>query len=175
LSFGVGILEGRIKRKNNTAYSPGTKRTVELKNRVSCCFTDAEEELLTAAFPEVHISVYYRAKLGHEVYTCSIYRRQKKRNNYTVCYFNTTTQREEYGEIKYFCEAGNAKVALVVQFDMDHLRCFSHTASGIVLKHIIPIIPSNKIYIIQFTEILHKVIRVGDFLCLRPNKYEVNL
>jgi len=168
LAFGVKILEGRVKIRNSTA-SPINKKTVEFKSRVSCCFTNEEEEMLTSSFPEVYISVYYRAKLGHEVYTCSIYKRQKKRNNYTICYFNTTTQ------IKYFCEADNSNVALIEQFDVDHLRCFSHTDSGIVLKHIIPLIPSNKIHIIQLTQIRHKVNRVGDFLCLRPNEHEVNL
>lgn len=114
-------------------------------------------------------------KVGHQVYTCSIYKRQKKRNNYTVCYFNETTQQEEYGEIKYFCEASDSRVALVEQFNVDHLRCFTHTDSAMVVKHIVPISKSNKIHIIQMSAIRFKVIRVCDYLCLRPNRYEVHL
>ncbi|KAK3929686.1 LOW QUALITY PROTEIN: Halomucin [Frankliniella fusca] len=173
LAFGVAALEGRVK-KNSTSKS----KTIELKNRVnSCRFTNAEEALFTLEFGEsaCKIKVFYRAKVGNEVYTSIIYKRQKKRNNYTICYFNRTSQKEKYGEIKYICEARTSSVALVYQFDLDHLRCFTHTDSGLVMKHVIPTIPTDKIHIIHLNEIRHKVIRICDYLCLRPNKYEVNL
>ncbi|KAE8741821.1 hypothetical protein FOCC_FOCC012653 [Frankliniella occidentalis] len=94
LAFGVAALEGRVK-KNNISKS----KTIEFKNRViSCRFTNAEEALFTLEFGEAacKIKVFYRAKVGNEVYTTTIYKRQKKRNNYTICYFNRSTQKEAW-------------------------------------------------------------------------------
>ncbi|KAE8741282.1 hypothetical protein FOCC_FOCC013204 [Frankliniella occidentalis] len=132
LAFGVGILEGRVKKH---IISSNTE-AIELKNRVSnCSFTKDESALLTATFQEA--------------------------------------KRMEYGMIKYFCEVSDSRVALVQKFDVEHLRSFTLHGTGLVVNHIIPIVISNQINIIQLTDIRCKVIRVGDYLCLRPNTYEM--
>ncbi|KAK3925244.1 LOW QUALITY PROTEIN: putative methyltransferase PMT6 [Frankliniella fusca] len=95
LAFGVEV-EGKSEEEH--LIIP----TIEFKNRVNKNrFTAAENALFLSEFQMARIRVFYRAKVGHEIYICSIYKRQKKRNNFTVCYYNKTTQKEEYGEIKY--------------------------------------------------------------------------
>lgn len=66
------------------------------------------------------------------------------------------------------------RVAFVRCFRVDLSRVFCHD-SGFVVKHIIPLKETSEIQLVPTTNLLFKVIRVGSYVCLRPNKYEVNL
>lgn len=124
--------------------------------------------------------MYFRAKINREVFTSSIYLRQKRRNNYTVC-FGREAGEKEYGEILSFVCSGNPveeeskKFAFVKCFKIDHLKMFVHTESKFVIRHIIPIVESENVILVPLENIVCKVIRVGNYVCLRPNNVEVNL
>lgn len=134
-----------------------------------------QKALFSASGLQKPISLYKRAVLNNEVFTSRIYSRQEKRNNYTVCFSNQEGLKG-YGEIVLFCEGScGKKNALVHKFEIEHLRTFRHIESGIVLKHIVPVRLSKTEIVISLDQINHKVIRVGTYVCLRPNSYEVNL
>ncbi|KAK3910743.1 Putative formin-like protein 15b [Frankliniella fusca] len=83
---------------------------------------------------------------------------------------------KEYGQIKYFCQAhDNKQVALVKKYAIDHCNSFFHEDSGVVINHIIPVLATEVTEVINLDAILFKVIRVENYVCLRPNKIEYNL
>lgn len=172
LAFGVEILRLRCCPESNSAFS----FAVEFRNRVKhFTFNDEEKSLLSACKLMTPIKIYYRAVIKREIFTSRIYQRQKRRNNFTICYVNSSGVKE-FGQIKCFCESSdNQKLALVEPFSVDHLRVFSHSETNFVIKHIIPVIQTNRIDLIKLSAILFKVIRVSSFVVLRPNRHEVNL
>lgn len=174
LAFGVEALKARVQRSADlgTLVHP-----FELKNIVKHYkFSDAEKKLLSAHNTKnCSVQVYFRAVVSKSnTLTSSIYSRQKKRNNYTIC-FKDSAGEKAYGEVQCFCQFENKKVAIVRHFRVDHQRVFRHNATNVVITHIIPITLTDKVDFINLENINCKVIRVGDFVCLRPNKFEVNL
>lgn len=175
LAFGIQVLKSRV---GMTSSNP-TNQDVEFRNPAKgVIFSDREAMLLSAYNFKKPIKLYYRASTKQkEVYTSCIYQRQKKRNNFTICYLNSNGQRE-FGEIKYFCECSEdptLRMALVSKFSVDHVRSFVHEETRMIVKHIIPIIMTGDICLVNLNQIISKVIRVNSYLCLQPNKYEVNL
>ncbi|KAK3920652.1 Ankyrin repeat domain-containing protein 17 [Frankliniella fusca] len=173
LTIGVEVLKARV---NNSHLSDDQHSAVEFRGKVKkYVFTDREKLLLSSHNVKTSVQLYFRALTKGQTFATSIYQRQKKRNNFTVCYVNSYDERV-FGEIKLFLESpGNVKMALIESFKVNHLRSFHHTDSGMVIKHIIPIEKTDDIHLVEISKLLFKVIRINDFVCLRPNKYEVNL
>lgn len=171
LAFGVEVLSARV---SQAAFASGMP-VAEFRNKIkSFKFSAAQRQVLIANNITGQIFVFYRARVHRDIFTSVVYVRQKRRNNYTVCYKNSEDQKC-YGEIQCFCECNDKKIALLSRFGIDHQRVFRHIATGTVISHIIPIKQTETIDLIALQSILFKVIRVGDFVCLRPNRYEVNL
>lgn len=172
LTFGVEVLKARI---NDSHSSDNSQLVVEFRSKVkNYAFTDQEKLLLSSHNIKTSVQLYFRAKTRGQIFTTSIYTRQKKRNNYTVCY--QLDEQKVYGEIKLFFESpGNVKMAMLESFKVNHLRGFQQSDLGFVIKHIIPIEKTDVVHLIEISKILFKVIRVDNFICLRPNKFEVNL
>ena len=169
---GVQILKSRISTAN-----PTMKR-FELKNVIKdFYFTEDQLKILAASNLCRPSVVYYRAFIGREIFTSKVYLRQVKRNNFTVC-FNQSSGVKAYGEVLVYFESAsniNEKIALVKCFKIDHIRMFHHLEAQFVVQHIIPIKKSDVLQLVPLQNIVCKVIRVGKFVCLRPNKLEVNL
>ena len=72
-------------------------------------------------------------------------------------------------------EEESKKFAFVKCFKIDHIKMFVHTESQFVIRHIIPIVESENVILVPLENIVCKVIRVGNYVCLRPNNVEVNL
>lgn len=176
LAFGVGVLKARNLIPSLYCDQP----VIEFRNRVQgFTFSKEERDLLSASnkFKEP-ITLYYRALIRRQVYTTCMYTRQRKRNNYTICYESATAagiSSRSYGEIKYLCQAGDESLALVRKLSVDHLRTFSHAETGVVIKHIIPIKETDIVDVIDLKNIICKVIRVESYICIRPNRTEYNL
>ncbi|KAK3919934.1 Pyrimidine monooxygenase RutA [Frankliniella fusca] len=200
IAFGVEALRAR------TLYCSTTNQplTVELRNEIRN-FNFSEEDVNLLHSLKTPVKPFYRAIIRRESFTCSLYTRQKKRNNFTICYSSSSSggkayrrvlrtksdlsdlverrayrsdfvlRTRRYGEIKYFCSSDDRHLAIVERLDLDHCNTFLHEDSGVVIKHIIPIKLSTVTEIIQLDQILCKVIRVKNFICLRPNTYEYNL
>lgn len=176
LAFGVEVLTARVSSQpSHSTVAEGT--AVEFRNLVKGFkFTAAEKALLLEKnFDQSTRKIYYRAVMNRQCYTSSIYTRQKKRNNFTICYTNSLGQRC-YGEVKLFCVCSNSKkMALITCFNVEHQRVFRHIETDSVITHIVPISHTDRIDMINVENIVCKVIRVEDYVCFRPNKFEVNL
>jgi hypothetical protein len=174
LAQGVEILRARVNR-GCTQHSVDMQNVIELRNKcMKYKFSHAQKLQLSASNMK-HVIVYYRAVIKKEIYTSKVYNRQKKRNNYTVCFTYSGTK--SYGDILCFCESsdGQTKMVFVNTFQVEHMRTFIHPATNIVAKHIIPIKETDNVILLPVYSILFKVIRVSNFICIRPNTYEVNL
>ena len=174
VAMGVETLRARCLPK--PGYSNNPSAIIEFKNRIKG-FTLSKTEvqlLLTCHKYKDSVEVFYRALIRREIYTSLLYTRQKRRNNFTICYLNSSQSRV-FGEIKYFCKTVHDQMALVHKFNADHLRTFCHDDTQVVIKHIVPILPTGTMEIIDFSAILFKVIRVHNYVCLRPKSLEYNL
>lgn len=172
LSLGVQVLKARVGSKR---LRRETK--FEFRSKFSSSILDRKDKmLLSEANLDLPVKVFGRAEIEKDVYTSLIYGRQKKRNNFSICFIRKSGGDKEYGEIKCFCESSTGvQTALVRPFQIEHLKMFTHNASMVVVTHIIPIKVTNELVLIPIENISFKVIRVGDFVCLRPNTIEVNL
>lgn len=170
IAHGLEILRNKVHGKIETL-----RRCIEPLNS-RCCGKIPEDKraFLRATFPEIY-QIFLRAVKNRVIYTSAMYGRECKRNNYTVK-FNTPTV-SGYGQIKYFFELDGNVHAVLDKFRIRHTAMFTHNASGARVNHIVPIErdPSDFNIIVNMNEILEKVIRVGDYICYLPNKYERNL
>ncbi|KAK3926332.1 Lysine-rich arabinogalactan protein 18 [Frankliniella fusca] len=167
IAFGVEVLRTRT----IFGAAAASKLQIDFKNQIQHFDFKSDLKLLhSRGVVQEPLRAFYRAIIRHKKFTSSLYTRQKKRNNFTVCFLSSSSNQKAYGAMKYFCQsADNQKVALVERFDVDHLRTFCHEDSGIIIQHIIPIVPTKVIEAIDISAILFKVIRVGNYVCLRPN------
>lgn len=172
LACGVQILRARVADRGCRSVT----KTVELRNQVKGYqFSDRELELLALNDIMNPVRVFHRCVIGREKFTSSMYTRQKKRNNYTVCFLNAKGVKE-FGEVSYYCEdTASVKVAVAKVFAVDHSKVFCHDSTSTVVEHIIPIKETNKLVVVPVDRLLFKTIRVEQFVCLRPNSHEVNL
>ncbi|KAK3908005.1 Nonribosomal peptide synthetase lcsA [Frankliniella fusca] len=172
IAFGVEVL-----RTRSVLGTAASQHSIDFRNPIrNFDFSEDMEILSSSGVDKEPLTAFYRAQIKHETFTCSLYSKQKKRNNYTVCFMSSQSETKAYGTIKYFCKsADNKQVALVQRMDVDHLNSFCHEESGFVIKHIIPVVTTNRMEVVDINAILFKVIRVANYVCLRPNKYEYNL
>jgi hypothetical protein len=170
LCQGTQILKARCDRRQHLGQS---SYVVRFHNKMKYLKLTTSQSNMLSEMDVIPLSGFYRAEKAGQFYTCNKYKRQQKRNNYTICYEHSECY--EYGEIEFFIECSDGKkFAFINCFEVDHHRMLLHD-SGFVVEHLIPIKQSKNIKLICLDQILFKVIRVGDFVCLRPNKHEVNL
>jgi len=137
-------------------------------------FSDIEEVLSRAELGKP-VKGFYRATIKGEIYSCNLYNRQCKRNDCTVC-FQDSDGSTQYGEIVTFIEmCEGSKMMLLNCFEVEPARSVFHETSGTVIHHVIPIKDCSALKALPVECLQFKVIRVNDFLCLRPNAVEVNL
>lgn len=174
LHLGVQILKARCETKNKA-----TGEKYELSDKVKKFKLVTQHKQLLDNFNLKLECVYFRASVNGVMYTSNIYLRQEVRNNYTVCFKNAAGFKT-YGEINCFVKVvtadGTCRTGCFVDcFVIEHLRMFTHTESKVVVRHLIPIKESGVKELIPLECIKYKVMRVQDFVCERPNTYEVNL
>lgn len=134
------------------------------------------DEILLLSSRQIDFSrgkVFSRAEINNELYTSMLYKETKK-NNYTVMV--KTNVLECFGCIQFFILTENNKLNLVLKkFDIDEKRYFTHLETESVVEHIIPVQDNTRIFIFEVENIknIKHVVRVGSFICLKPNVYNL--
>jgi pyridoxine 5'-phosphate synthase PdxJ len=95
--------------------------------------------------PETSL-VYQRCTIKGSLYKSMMYRRDIKRNSYTISYRNSDGKRV-FGEIKYFVAVKGKIVCIVKTFNVGH-NFFVHRESTKKLEHIIPVTETNIVHAI---------------------------
>ncbi|KAE8739088.1 hypothetical protein FOCC_FOCC015411 [Frankliniella occidentalis] len=171
LACGIQILRLRFNNNPSLYQSNAQLRNLVQGFRLNACDFMSLEHLNL----KKPVRVFYRAVFGKTVYTSYIYTRQKRRNNFTVCFLNTSGGKD-FGMVKCYLEdSENLKVAIVKKLDVEHRRVFCHDTTNTLISHVIPTIETQEFVAVPIRNIMFKVIRAGEFVCCRPNSYEVNL
>lgn len=118
-------------------------------------------------FKDLHF--YARTKINNEIYTSEIYKITRT-NSYTVQVIlndNSIT----YGSIRFFFAVENDLYFIVKCFSIEHIKMFVHLETNTVVKHILPIKEQNRFILLKAKDLIAicHVIRVGDYICKRPN------
>lgn len=118
------------------------------------------------------IKFYSRIKINQDIFTSKFYK-VTKTNNFTVDIIledNTCF----YGEIEIFLVASNQIYTIVKCFEINQQNTFTHEETGAIIKHIIPILDTNNNKLINLKEIkyISHLIRVGKYVCKKPNLFK---
>ncbi|XP_064462210.1 uncharacterized protein LOC135372623 [Ornithodoros turicata] len=118
------------------------------------------------------IQTFKKVTIGCQTFSSQLYTRQVRRNNSVVQYAFESSVR--YGIIQCFCKAGNSAFTVVQKFDIEG-DPFMHTETGYVLSPLVPVRRCSATELIKLPCKMQKCVLVSNFLCVPPNKYEVNL
>lgn len=137
------------------------------------CLNDIGHQLLLSEDLNLQDACFYaRAKINNEIYTSKAY----KTNNYTV-QININSQSIVYGSIQFYFERQKELYFVLQCFSVDHTKIFYHRESKSQVKHIIPIIESNKYKLIKLKSIkfMFLLIRIENYICKQPNNLRKNM
>jgi len=173
---GSQALKARVEAKNICPETLTGKDVVQCRSEIQTReISDDMRSVLSGAALQSPYRLYYRAVVKGATYTSVSYSRQVEKNNYSICYVNAQGIKQ-YGEVYFFCESFDGKKCMFVKlFNIEHQRSFRHVDAQIVVNHVIPVKLSCNVDFLPVDNIVSKVIRVGDYVCLQPNKIEVNL
>ncbi|KAK3932924.1 LOW QUALITY PROTEIN: Ribose-phosphate pyrophosphokinase [Frankliniella fusca] len=116
------------------------------------------------------VNCFGRISVGRETFLSSEYDKNFKRQNSYVEVKHGN--RKICWRISVFCECDDSILRIVFVFKSTF---FFHRASLTRIGHIIPVENSADIIVCEVGDIIRKFIKVGDYLCCRPNSIERNL
>ncbi|XP_036140791.1 uncharacterized protein LOC118644940 [Monomorium pharaonis] len=116
-----------------------------------------------------NLCFYARAKINNEMYTSQIYKATKT-NSYTVQVIINDNQ-TLYGSIRFFFEIENNLYFILQYFTVEHTKMFVHFETNTIVKHIVPVKEENQFILLKVNDLIRicHVIRVGSYICKRPN------
>lgn len=116
---------------------------------------------------------FSKAKINNETYTTMIYKKIKT-NSYTVIVKENGAE-ELLGSIKFFFCQNEKSFFLLKKLEIDEQNYFINSATSSIVEHILPVRETNNFSLVQIENItcIKHVIRVGNFVCVRPNYYNV--
>lgn len=114
------------------------------------------------------IRLYPKIKVGNKILTSLMYRKQIKRDNTCI----TWNSSRVFGVVQYYAELDGLYYAIVRQLIYSGDNSIVHHQTNVKLVHIIPIHDSCIVHAVPISEIESQVLRVMDYVCLFPNKYE---
>ncbi|XP_051167210.1 uncharacterized protein LOC127285304 [Leptopilina boulardi] len=113
--------------------------------------------------------IYSRAKIGKNVFTSSLYQRQKKRNNANIYWNNQTS----YGSIKFFIKINGEIFVMVQKSIRADCNTIIHKETGIKFhKYIVPIRETYTLIVIPIKLIEGKFTKIQGYATIYPNTFE---
>ncbi|KAK3918139.1 Trigger factor [Frankliniella fusca] len=120
--------------------------------------------------------LHERIKIKSQVYTSRHYDKNVRRANSFV-YFEDSNNQVRYGEILYFVKdlSSQDMFTLLNLFKIKHTKLFFLEESLYKVRHLLPVDDSGEIIVMPVSCLRAKMTKAGQYLCLRPNPYEVNM
>ena len=169
---GVKILKSIVKEndqlENNQQFFATALGRILFKN------TEDRVYLSHNGFDANQVHMYARAKLNkskHGTFTSKRYK-QLQTNSYTILYQLKNDKKKCYASIEYFFTVPDSNDIFLVfsTFIVEHPKMFYHTKTNSVIKHIIPITEGSKVIVkLSDIELIYKVLRFENYVCLEPN------
>lgn len=137
--------------------------------------TEEELGLLRHHIPNAqqHTALFSRVQQGKTVYTSMYYTAEHAADNKNVL-FKTSDNEKVFGICKYFYDNEGEILAFIYGYDVDQSE-FKHTDTNLRVTHIIPVHETEDLCVVPFKNIQSKVIKVGQYVCVPPNRFERNL
>ncbi|KAE8741323.1 hypothetical protein FOCC_FOCC013144 [Frankliniella occidentalis] len=138
--------------------------------------SEQELDLLHQHFPtaQQRVPLYNRVQMGNTIFTSLSYLAEKATNNKIVCF--KWNERTLFGVLKYFYKSGeNNIVAFVNVLGVDNSLRFQHLVTKLFVTHIIPVFDTEEICVIPLENVICKLMKVGQYVCIPPNSFERNL
>lgn len=172
IAQGVQILKDRVPDEyDTTAKDYYLKKYQLLGKNVIVDFNDVERQLLSFEGIESinDVKVYTRAKINKEIYTSNSYKITK--TNSCTIQINMYNNSCIYGEIRFFFEIQNELCFIIQCFSVECTKMFYHRKTKAKVKHIIPVKKNDEFLLIKLGSIksIIQVLKVGEYICKRPN------
>ena len=120
--------------------------------------------------------IFLRVKVGKNVYSSRTYDDNVKRCNsfVSVKYNGEVKVAEIVGFVQY---SSREKIwCLVDEYGIDHTRFFVHAETRFQINHVIPIFEApQRRFFVPVDNLQDKLIKVNNYVCVRPNTVEVVL
>ncbi|RLU24835.1 hypothetical protein DMN91_002925 [Ooceraea biroi] len=112
---------------------------------------------------------YARVKISNEIYTSQIYKVTRTNSHTVQVILNDNSIL--YGSIRFFFEVENDLYFILQYFTVEHTKMFINFETNTIVKHIIPIKEENQFILLKTKDLIAicHVIRVGSYICKRPN------
>ncbi|KAE8738723.1 hypothetical protein FOCC_FOCC015789 [Frankliniella occidentalis] len=123
---------------------------------------------------EQRIPIHGRVQRGNTIFTTISYNAEHTTNNKTIV-FKSDENTKVFGTLQFFYNNGGQILAFIKALDVDNDSRFKHLDTGFCVRHIVPILETEDICVVPLENILSKVIRLGNYVCVPPNKFERNL
>lgn len=120
-----------------------------------------------------NIKIFSRAEINKVLYTSMSYKIIGT-NDYTIM-VNENDSYKKYGSVRFFFIYDENNYLILKQFQIDRKKMFINSVTGSIVEHILPLQEINSYSIIKIENIsyIKHVVRVGNFICLPPNFYNV--
>ncbi|XP_074098854.1 uncharacterized protein LOC141527332 [Cotesia typhae] len=155
IAQGICILKNRVASQNNDILETNSSTNYELLDGIDLKSTN----------------FYTRAKINCDIYTSNFYKETKINNSNVKIKMNNCIL---YGLIRYFFEIQNEFYIILQTLKVEHEKIFFHFKTKAKVKHIIPVKQINDYQLIKLSDLesISQVIKVGDYICKRPNLWK---
>lgn len=169
----VTILENIVQGRQFSFVSNDSKESIiNFSNRLKYeSLSDIEKNVIPL---EKDISLYQRAEVSSKVYTSKYYDSEKKRINSIVKFSHNNCIK--YGQILFFVESKSKPAVCVLrEFRIQHLNILFHVESRYRVKNIVPVVDTELLVVCPIDSLIQKLLKVGQYVCMIPNSFEINL
>ena len=146
-----------------------------LQHRKEIVLNSNEIECLQEFSPSILLRnnkmfVYGKTRINNQIYTSEIYKQQKKRKNFVICWKNSSL----FGIVPFYIGIHNISYAMIRKLERD--LCVSQFVNphlGIDMSDvIIPVRLTYNYLLLPLTDIEQKVLYFNDTVNIPPNSYE---
>ena len=121
----------------------------------------------------IEFQTYRRAVYKGILFTTRDYDENKAKCNSLIEFLHQG--RKHLGEIICVVKTSDKTLCLVETFKIVHEKMIFHRVSMQKVNHLRPVRKSNVKVLVEFSSILTKVFKVGDYIAVLPNEFERSL
>lgn len=166
IAEGANVIKNRVKLQDVS----GSRNVFDCQSLGKAVwYKDNTDLLLSSDLDPKSIHFYRRVKINNVTFT-SLFYKSTKTNNYTV-EFVFKDDSVLYGIIDIFFVYSGNLYFIVKCLDVDEINILQHNKSKATLQHIIPVVDTNNIKLFHIEQIKHlsHLLRVGKYVCKKPN------
>jgi hypothetical protein len=172
---GVATLGNLVSRSTQSFPRAPPLKEIEFLGKSHTPEELLSEEEMTALADADYVRVYKRAKIITNIFSSKLYDLDKKRSNSFV-QFKLGSSENNYGELICFLKSADSEdFCLLRSFEVKQDELIFHEDSRYVIRHLVPVRPSENYMVVPVQNVLKKLLKIGMYLGIVPNSIEINL